>query len=323
MDVISQDLFDTPTEPSPARLAAIFDAWAASAPGKGAPLRSESAAVYRDMWMALVKWAAPKNINVAAITAAELEAFLSSRGGPDELAERYAWRFLRLVERVLHTHVRGTGGDPNQAVAELLARRPDIKHANASDKDGLPDFLDAGEARALVAALSAPTTGRGTWQDLRNRCAVALHLGAGLTPAEVRALQVAAVMGLVSGTKKIRVPANGNVAEHEAPVAPWAWRLVEEWMSMRKALGIAGNAFLPATRAGREWGKTAHHDAVGSVLSSVGLPAAGGAYRLRHTFALRQLKRGRTHAEVAQWLGIDEAATSRYRRLLPGPVEVV
>lgn len=285
-------------------------------------MRDESVSVYRDMWVALLKWSAPKNINVLAITAAELEAYLRSRGGSDELGERYAWRFLRLVERVLLHHARSNDTKPNLAVAELLAKRPDIKHANASEKDGLPEFLDAGDARALVAALSSPA-GRGTWQDLRNRCAVGLHLGAGLTPAEVRALKVESVMGLESGTKKIRVPANGNVAEHESPVAAWAWRLVEEWAAMRKVLGVQGDAFLPATKAGREWGKTAHHDAVASVLESVGLPAAGGAYRLRHTFALRQLKRGRTHAEVAQWLGVDEAATSRYRRVLPGPVEVV
>ena len=42
----------------------------------------------------------------------------------------------------------------------------------------------------------------------------------------------------------------------------------------------------------------------------------GGAYRLRHTFALRQLRRGKSPDLVAKWLGVVEMRVmDRYRRV--------
>lgn len=315
------ELFDPPGELKTIELLTLFESWAASSPGKGGALSDASTAVYRDMWVALIKWSDTQRISVLRITAAQLDAYLRSRGGSDDLDNRYAWRLLRLVERVFH-HVLPNGErGANQAVADLLRLRPDLKYANASERDQLPEFLEASDARALVAHLATPPR-TGSWRELRDRAAIALHLGAGLTPAEVRSLQLASVHGLTTGTKKIRVAGNGTVAAHEAPVAAWAWTVLKAWLQARAEADIAGDLLLPSTRAGREWGKTAHYDAVASVLEAVGLPANGGAYRLRHTFALRQLKRGRSASELAGWLGIDDSEVARYRRLVSGPVAV-
>ena len=49
----------------------------------------------------------------------------------------------------------------------------------------------------------------------------------------------------------------------------------------------------------------------------------GGSFKLRHTFALRQLRRGTAPQQVAQWLGLsDVAALARYRMVLIAPAEV-
>ena len=130
------------------------------------------------------------------------------------------------------------------------------------------------------------------------------------------------IRGLGRGTRTVRIPAHGTVLEHEAPIADWAWRVVEAWVESRGKLAVPGTVLLPATRSGRPWGKTTHYDAVLKVLEAVGLPGAGGAYRLRHTFALRQLKRGRSQAELAAWMGVEEAALDRHRRVVAGPVNV-
>jgi integrase len=45
---------------------------------------------------------------------------------------------------------------------------------------------------------------------------------------------------------------------------------------------------------------------------------------LRHTFALRQLRRGRSAADVARWLGVvDPGVVERYRRVAFEPEDVV
>ena len=88
---------------------------------------------------------------------------------------------------------------------------------------------------------------------------------------------------------------------------------------------ITGDALFPVTRGGRPWGKVAQYAAAKAVLAAAGLPdTEGGSFKLRHTFALRQLRRGTAPEEVAQWLGLsDVAALARYRRVLVAPVDVV
>ena len=245
---------------TPQPLMQIFELWASSATGRTAssPMSAESEAVYRDMWSALVKWCVAERTDLGRISAAELDAYLLSRAGRagrgSDLENRYAWRMLRLVELALHHHARSTGAVPSTSVAELLQARPEIRFANAADGGPLPEFLEAGEARSLVAFLAkskqSPGTG-GDWKDLRDRCAVALHLGAGLTPGEVRRLLVSNIRGLARGTRKIRVAGNATVQAHEAPVAGWAWRVLQAWSETRSALGVPGEVLLPSTRAGR------------------------------------------------------------------------
>ena len=55
----------------------------------------------------------------------------------------------------------------------------------------LPDALSAHDAAQLVRHVARPLPPGDTWQVARNRAAVALHLGAGLTPAEAAAAAVA------------------------------------------------------------------------------------------------------------------------------------
>ena len=50
---------------------------------------------------------------------------------------------------------------------------------------------------------------------------------------------------------------------------------------------------------------------------------AGGSFRLRHTFAIRQLRRGTPPEQVAHWMGVEPGEMKRYERVLPAAVEVV
>ena len=331
---VNLDLFTEADQASPAEYAAALEGWVAEA-GRVGLLRHESSKdVYQHMWSVLTAWAVGNGIQLSSLCAADLAAYLESRGGADDLSARYAWRLLRVVDRVLVHHAQSLGLPANSAAADLLANRPDLRFANAAEKDPLLDYLAASEAKRLVTFLSAVRPGRAAagraWQEVRNRASVGLMLGSGITPGEVRALKLADVV--VEGGRSVRVPwklrvaGNGNSPARETPVAPWAGQLLRYWLDVRAEQGIPGSMVFPSTKGtGKPWGKVAQYNAAKEVLQAAGIDdVEGGSFRLRHTFALRQLRRGKAPDEVAQWLGVSNPVVmARYRRVISAPIDVI
>lgn len=334
---MTSDLFPDPATASPAEYRSAIESWLAQSGRAGRLQRESSAEVYTHMWSALAAWAVGKGIRLDDLGAADLQGYLDSRGGADELSVRYAWRLLRLVDRVLSTAMQGAKGaacPSRHAAAELIAARPEIRHANSPDADPLLEFLPASEAKKLVTYLSAVRSGKATegqpWQEVRNRASVALMLGAGLTPGEVRTLTLPDVV--VDGGRRKHVPwklhvdGNGNAPARETPLAPWAGQLLRHWQGVRTAQGIPGAMLFPSTKSsGKPWGKVAQYNAAKAVIQASGIVGVdGGSFRLRHTFALRQLRRGTAPEEVASWLGVsDPAVMARYLGVIMAPVDVV
>lgn len=331
---MTADLFST--QPSESLVVDYREAWAAWLQGErkaGRLQQASSIDVYAHMWTALTTWCVKEGLGVDAVSSDDLDRFLSSRGGVSEVTDRHAWRFLRLVERVLAYRHRTSASAAHNAATELLETRPAYRYANAADKDPLPSYLAAGEAKRLVTFLSAVRPGRHaagrSWQEVRNRAAVALMLGAGVTPGEVRALEVPDVVtagGRLQGVPwKLHVQSHPDSPARETPLAPWAGQLLAYWMTLRSEQSIPGIWLFPSTRTGKPWSKVSQYNATKEVLGAAGIDDVdGGSFRLRHTFALRQLKRGRAPDEVARWLGVtDPAVVARYQRVLLSPVEVV
>ena len=109
-------------------------------------------------------------------------------------------------------------------------------------------------------------------------------------------------------------------------VAAWAARLLDHWVEQRTTLGIPGSMLFPSTRSsGKPWGKVSQYESVRKVLAAAGVDEGeGGSYRLRDTFALRQLRRGTPAEEVARWLGVtDPGVMARYARALRDRADVV
>ena len=319
---------------SPAEYSNALAAWLITSAEAGQLQRESSTDVYEHMWNALATWAVGHGIGLSELRATDLDAYLRSRGRTEELSPRYAWRLLRVVDRVLSHYARVRRLPPNRAATDLMASRPDIRYANSPDMDPLPDFLSVAEAKRLVTYLSSVRPGRAVaaqpWQEVRNRSSVALMLGAGLTPGEVRALELSGVV-TQGGTArdmpwKLRVAGNGNAPARETPVAAWAGQLLRYWIEVRMDLGIPGSMVFPSTKSsGKPWGKVAQYNAAKEVLQAAGIDAVeGGSFRLRHTFALRQLRRGKAPDEVARWLGVsDPAVMSRYQRVISSPIDVI
>jgi integrase len=329
------DLFaeTTPRRSALADLTAAWEDWLAGEKRAGRLQLTSSMEVYGAMWAALSAWCLSQELSIDALSSDDLERFLATRGGNEEISNRHAWRFLRLVDRVLVGRTRALGLPPNLAAVELLEKRPEYRYANASDKDPLPSFLAAGEAKRLVTYLSAVRPGRTTdaqaWQEVRNRAGVALMLGAGVTPGEVRALVKADVVvdgGRLQGVPwKLRVKGHASSPARETPLAQWAGQLLAYWLTVRGDRGVPGQVLFPSTRSGKVWSKVSQYNATKEVLRAAGVDDVdGGSFRLRHTFALRQLRRGKAPAEVANWLGVaDPAVMTRYQRVMVAPVDVV
>lgn len=313
----------------------LFDAWASSRNSVSRGLSEPTEAVQRAMWMAFGAWCIRNNIDTAKLTANELGKYLRSREGSvpaSELTPRYAWRLVNLIGRVLDFSASKQGRAPNRAAAELFESDSELKHANAEAMEPTPDYLSDSQDRTLVSFLEASVPKDSStallWQTIRNRTGVALQRGAGLTPLEIRMLKVSSVffdLDTTRGPWKVRAPATGSVQAHDAPVARWARPLLTYWMQLRTELGIPGDWLLPSTKSGKPWGKTAQFDSVADVFESAGLTGLkGGSYRLRHTFALRQLAHPKyTEERVAQWMGIDAKEMSRYRGVMMVPVDVL
>ena len=314
-----------------------------------------SVKVYRAMWAALADWCGqePGRWPLQALDGPLLQRYLDSRSGmagPGEaLTVRYRLRLLSLVRWVqAHDRVRldllgtasmagGSASNRQGAAAwawseASLAARPAASMA-APDA---PGSLGAALTERLIAWLlgQAEAAGTSRWQALRDRCALALQLGAGIGPGDLRALRLADVLVPASPAAQptaapaaadpghpgwyLQVPANGNAAAYQAPVAAWAAGLLQQWLACRATTGLPGETLFPSTRSGKPWGKVAQYGSVRKALIDAGLPdGPGGSFRLRHTFALRQLVQGHAAETVSGWLGVsDPHVMQRYRQAL-------
>lgn len=317
-----------------------FEAWVASPPrlsGRGRGIHATSIHVYRDMWGSFVDYCVPERPTgsrhvhidpISALTPQDLQSFLEDtpvRPRNGDLSPRYAWRLLHLIDRVL-AFAAARRGQAAPLAARILLDSAPYRHANASAKTPLPQVLSEPEAQALIAHLQAGPPPASSWKLCRDGAAAALLLGAGLSPGEVRALQMQDQDFAMPGDMApaiLRVPADANSPSHEASVAPWARAVLHRWLLTRRTQGIEGPWVFPSTRAGKPWAHPSCHKALVGVLEAAGI-AGGAPFRLRHTFAVRQLRAGLPEADVARCLGLaDTQALQRYQPWLTTPLPVV
>lgn len=340
--MVTPSLFDTDPVGTPHESA--FEEWLAARSAAGTLREASSMAVYRDMWNGFTSWCLGQSprVTLDSLTPADLDAFKAARYGIKSsdlsLSPRHALRLVRLIDHVLRHRCAMHDLPESTAAADWLLAHPEIRYAEAASADPPPEFLSASEAKHLILFLSSArprpgvsSEGRGqplTWQQLRNHAAVALQLGAGLAPGDVRALAIDAPT--VAGGRvadrpwKIAVPGNGNLPPRETPIAPWAAELLKHWLQVRAELSIPGEHLFPSTRTGKPWGKESQYRCARELLAQAGLDSAeGGSFRLRHTFALRQLRRGTSVEQVARWLGLEVEAMNKYTRVLIAPADVV
>ncbi|WOB11173.1 site-specific integrase [Piscinibacter gummiphilus] len=328
-----------------------FDRWQADISAADVLTRSSSVGYYASIWKALTDWCVVQDplVTLDNIVERDLVEYLNQRRAEngDAYTTRHAWRVLHLVDRVLQHRALVKDVPYRDAAARVIESREQIKHANVDENQAALSYLNGEEAAILVRYLRGVRPGAlgrrklRDWQDLRNLAAVALHVGAGLTAGEVRALPLKAPIvegGPIKDVPwKLVVPGNGNRSSRETPLARWAGDILLYWLNERRDLrrewvrqqkeaklpteelmeGKPAPQFLFPAWKWKQWGKVSHYDAVQKVLDSAGIVRHGGARMLRNTFALRQLKRGTSKADLAMYMGItDPEVLDRYERVV-------
>ncbi|SFM91721.1 tyrosine-type recombinase/integrase [Variovorax sp. OV329] len=295
--------------------------------------------VYREMWEAFAAWSRNQSpaLTLSSLTLSDLQAFQAARFGrkaaDSSLSPRYTLRLMRLIDRVLRHHAAHNADTPNTSASDWIAKHPEVRFAEAAAADPSPEFLTNREASLLITYVSAARPRPAArfmhapgpmlaWQDVRNRASVALQLGAGLTPADVRALTTSSIAFRGSRDRmpdlplKIRVPSDGDTPARDTPIARWAAQLLRHWIAVR-ALGIQGTYLFPATRGGKPWSRDSQYRCARQVLEDAGINGAeGGSFRLRHTFALRHLRHHAKPQLVARWLGVEAQELKRYAQVM-------
>lgn len=335
-------LFDEPAE-GVGTFALAFAHWLADQQGSGALRQTGPVEVYQSMWDSFAAWCMGQSprVTLHSLTFSDLQSFQAERFGRSAddraLSPRYALRLMRLIDRVLRHHAARTDSRINTAAQDWIAANPEVRFSEAEHRDPLPEYLTAAGARQLITFLSAarPRPGRDrnalssmTWQEVRNRAAVALQLGAGLTPGDVRALTLDSPISQAGRLKgqiwKLRVPGNGTSQPRETPIAPWAAELLQYWLEIRREARITGDQLFPSTRTGKPWLADSQYKNARQVLEDAGMDSReGGSFRLRHTFAMRQLRRGTPAEQVANWMGVEPGEMKRYDRVIATAVEVI
>jgi integrase len=316
-----------------------FDAWMAQQDEQKAVRRATSRSVYRTIWSAFSAWCISQDLGLPTLSANDLERYIAHRAGllkashhaptsEPSFSPRYAWRLLTLVDHVLAHHASTHATPPNRCAQHLLHTKTEWRYANTPDYDRLPAYLEFDKAEELICWLqanmpawddphSAPpqhTPGQAatpkhqTWLQARNRTSVALQLGSGLTPGEVRDLQLDDVRRCptTGAPLKLHIRAQSASPAHEVPLAPWSVPLLQNWLDLRQACGVTASVLFPGTRGSNAWSKVSQFEAAQATLLEANVPAhtLRGSFMLRHTFALRQIHAGIERQRLASWLGI-------------------
>lgn len=318
-----------------------FAGWLTKQRGDGEVRQTSTVEVYVDMWGCFSKWciAQAPSITLESLSAEDLERFFLERGeviGQAEMSGRHLLKSVRLFQRVLAHHSLTTGATVNQAPDEWIKANEEIRWAEAEKNDQPPEYLVAAESKRFIAFLSeilpgAPGPAHGlAWQEVRNRAAAALQLGAGLTPGDVRVLRLdSLITGGNTSTDgdlpwKVAVPAHGNVEARDAPIAEWAGEILRCWLLVRENNKVCGEWLFPSTRTGNPWSKPAYWTASKALFEAADFASPeGGSFRLRHTFALRQIALGHELSKVAGWLGVKPDSMSRYDKVVFSPQQLV
>ena len=333
-----------------------FEAWLASEISH--IKRESSREVYRAIWSSFIR-TLPTDISVMEITSEMIAGYLvagASKLATEENGEfasvskiragalsiRYQARVASLIEKIMDHHAKVTktviAGE--SAVRTLMRKTPALATALKRETREEPalDVLSDEEHAALKIRLiedgetDMACNGVFKWSAARDRTSMALQLGAGLSPSDVRELTMSesTSKGMdanwKSGSRFLFVPKNGKLLKRHTLVDPWASVLLDQWIHTlrdRESLDRIEFVFpgetvqqVGSSKQPGQWSKPGQHKQTSKFMAAMKI--SGSSFKLRHSWAMEKLRDGASEREVARWLGVqdDGEVMKRYREAL-------
>lgn len=322
--------------------------------------REASREIYRAIWGSFAR-GLPTGVSILQITSEMVADYLVTgasklAAGEDEentkaskvraevLSIRYQARVASLIEKIMahHAKVTETEMEGESAVRALMRRTPALANALKRDTREEPalDVLTDQEHAALKTRLiedgKADMASHVAikWSAARDRTSMALQLGAGLSPIDIRELTMGegSSKGLEQnwsrGSRFLFVPKNGKLFKRYTLVDAWAGELMDQWIYTlrdRESLGRVAFVFPGettqkegSTKQPGQWSKPGQHKQTSKFMAAMKIE--GSSFKLRHSWAMAKLKEGADEREVARWLGVqdDGEVMKRYREALAG-----
>lgn len=325
---------------------AAFEAWLASEASH--IKRHSSRDIYRAIWGAFVR-DLPAGITIESITSDMVAHYLATGATPipgvyskrraEQLSIGYQARVASLIEKVMRHHAKTTETqiEGDSPVTALIRKTPALANASRRETRQDPDldFLSTSEYIAMKDVLisrglaDAKADAVVKWSDARDRTSMALQLGAGLSPSDVRELTLGEGFSRSlnsswdSSTRFLFVPQNGKLLKRHTLVDAWAATLFDQWIDqLRNRKPLAQVSFVfpgeitarkQASKQPGQWSKAGQHKQTTKVMDTMGI--GGSSFKLRHTWALSKLREGANPRDVARWLGIQDGGEVMQRYL--------
>jgi integrase/recombinase XerD len=280
-----------------------------------APVSAKSAAIYGFMFSKFAKWLAGEKKSFSHVGEQDLVRFISQLRSRGEQNSDITERYLRLLERC-YAHL-GIAPNPATSATKLATANRYLA------KNEGTEALEQEQIDAFVAALppiERPGPNRAgrlpkAWKRRRDHAAQATMLFGGLRVAEIIGLHLDEVDDAFNhGPIRLQINPEGKHAtsyEHDTVVYDYGADALRHWLVERLAEDaggnrvLAGNLVFPGDHTGKPMSKVTLWRQVQAtfIRAELDVNRAGGR-TLRNTFAARELKNGRTKADVKEYLGL-------------------
>lgn len=277
------------------------------------PLSKKSAHIYRSMFGKFVLWLTQENKKFSVVVEQDLVRFISRNRTEGEQNSLISRRYLRLLERCYkHLQVQ-----PNPASAALQ-----VASANGYiAQDHRMQVLDSTDIATFINALPPlrpPGPNRAgrppkAWKRRRDHAMQATMLFGGLKVAETIGLRLSEVHDPFSGAFGdegivLAISPEGKhdtSHAHDTVLRAYGALALRTWLKERTALGIKGELVFPGDLAGKPLSAVTVYRQVRATFERAGIDVDhNGGRTLRNTFAVEELKGGRTRAELKKLLGL-------------------
>ena len=265
------------------------------------PFAEQSIIQHRSMFARFHRHLASHGRTVATFGSAEIDDFFGALAGDARPDTTTRLRYLKLIDRFSRHLVAMDVRKDNPASLMLVGQA-------WPEDEPMPVHLSEEDDRRLQATCVAPP--EAPFKQLRSVAVVAMFLGAGITSAECRQLELDDLN--VDGLRPdVFVKKRGPRIARRVPLDSFSIDVLREYANARRVLAVPTSYLFIATATGKPMKDDTLGKCVRSALAAIKVRAADMSPRLlRNTYGRRHISAGCTNQEVSNLLGLSSHRTA-------------